>query len=90
MPSENWEWCYFGDLNTKRALFFIHHEDDWIPDYYRPLGEMTVFGFGRTGNANENLTKVPQNFTIGFCADTTYRVISDKVRKITKKPVPQH
>jgi len=85
MPSENWEWCYFGDTKTKRAFFFIHHEDDLIPDYYRPLGDMTVFGFGRTGNANENLIVVPQNFTIGFYPDTAYQVISDKIKNIVEE-----
>jgi len=85
MPSESWEWCYFGDTKTNRALFFIHHEDDVIPDFYRPLGQMTVFGFGRTENASENIKDVPQNFTIGFSADTTCQVIADKVRRIVIK-----
>ncbi|MEX1239988.1 MAG: hypothetical protein WEB30_09725 [Cyclobacteriaceae bacterium] len=85
-PSENWEWCYFSDTNTKKALFFIHHEDDVFPDYYRPLPDMTVFGFGRTGNADENLTEVPQSFTIGFSSDTTFQVVSDKVRDIVEQP----
>ena len=85
LPSENWEWCYFSDTKTNRAFYFIHHEDDLIPDYYRPLGEMTVFGFGRTGNANENLITVPQKFTIGFCPDTTYQVISEKITNIVEE-----
>ena len=84
-PLESWEWCYFGDTKTKRAFYFIHHEDDLLPDYYRPLGEMTVFGFGRTGNANENIIVVPQNFTIGFYPDTAYQVISDKIRNIVEE-----
>ena len=84
-PSESWEWCYFGDTNTKQAFYFIHHEDDSIPDYYRPLGEMTVFGFGRTGRANENLKNVPQKFSIGFCADTAYQVISERIRQVVQE-----
>lgn len=82
---ENWEWCYFGDIETKRAFFLVHHEDDLIPDYYRPMDGMTVFGYGRTGKATENLTSVPQNFTIGFCEDTTYQAVSGKIRKIVKQ-----
>ena len=82
--SESWEWCYFGDTKTNRALFFIHHEDDLLTDYYRPLGEMTVFGFGRSGSANELLEKVPQKFTIGFCRDTAYQFISAEIRNIVE------
>lgn len=85
LPLENWEWCYFGDTKTKRSFFLIHHEDDLIPDYYRPLEYMTVFGFGRSGNATENLAKVPQRFSIGFCKDTTYQVLSEKIKHIVLK-----
>ncbi|MBN2814960.1 MAG: hypothetical protein JXQ80_12835 [Bacteroidales bacterium] len=84
LPSEDWEWCFFGDLNTKRSFFLVHHEDDSIPDYYRPMEGMTVFGFGRTGKADENLTHVPQSFTIGFCEDTAYQVVSSRIRTIAK------
>jgi hypothetical protein len=56
-----------------------------FPDYYRPLPDMTVFGFGRTGSAEENLTEVPQSFTIGFSSDTTFQVIADRVIDIVEK-----
>jgi len=85
MPSENWEWCYFGDTKTNRAFIFIHHEDDIMPDLYRPLGEMTVFGFGRSGGANELLKEVPQKFTIGFINDTTFQIVSEKIKDIVEK-----
>ena len=90
LPSENYEWCYFGDTNTKHAFYMVHHEDDSIPDYYRPMNGMTVYGFGRTGKSNENLTKVPQHFSIGFCADTTFYFISNSIRKIVKETKNQH
>ena len=85
LPSENYEWCYFGDTNTKRAFYLVHHEDDSIPDYYRPMNGMTVYGFGRTGKSNENLTKVPQHFSLGFCRDTAYQYISKEIGRIVKE-----
>jgi hypothetical protein len=82
---ESWEWCYFSDDNTKRALCFIHHEDDTVPDLYRPLDQMTVFGFGRTGAATENLTSIPQSFSIAFCEENSLEAVKNKVTDIMTK-----
>jgi hypothetical protein len=81
---ETWEWIGFGQKGVSRVLFLIHHADDDIPDKYRPLGEMTVFGFGRTGSAIENLTEIPQSFSIGFCEDSSPTAVAAHVRNMAR------
>lgn len=68
------QWAYFGDPNTSRALFLAHHEMDALPDGHRPMeGNMTVFGFGRQptpSNITRWMNAVPQRMTIGFAEDS--------------------
>ena len=43
------EWICFGDPNYGRVMFFVHHENDTLPDqFYQMENNMTVFGFGRS------------------------------------------
>ena len=64
------EWAYLSDTIVDRSIFFAHHEDDVFIDSYRQLHElMTVFGFGRDGNASL-LQSQNNQFTIGL-TDTT-------------------
>lgn len=81
---ESWEWIGFGHTGIPRVFYLIHHSDDTIPDKYRPLGEMTVFGFGRTGGATENLTEIPQSFSIGFCEDSSRPAVEKQVRSTVR------
>lgn len=68
------QWAYFGDVNTRRALFLAHHEVDALPDGHRPMeGNMTVFGFGRQptpSNTIRWMNAVPQRMTFGFAEDS--------------------
>lgn len=60
-------WLYFGDGNSNRVIYLIHHEDEeGIVDSYWPMeGNMTVFGFGRN-DLEKYLKKTPAQFTIGL------------------------
>jgi len=67
----NSEWAYFGDAYTQRTFFLTHHEDDALAEtFWQHTDNMTVFGFGRSGNScspcDPLLNAVPQRFTIGF------------------------
>lgn len=75
------EWVYFGDGGMRRVLYFIHHEDDTVPDQFFPMqGNMTVFGFGREFKGmGMYLTTVPTHLTIGFAEDGTYLSRAKKV-----------
>ena len=64
--------------SVERVLFLVHHEDDDLGDRFWPMeGNMTVFGFGRTGGNEMRLTACPQHFTIGFC-DTAERAATQQ------------
>ncbi len=69
------QWAYFGDISTRRALYMIHHEVDALPDGHRPMeGSMTVFGFGREpdpSNVLRWMNAVPQRMTFGFAEDSS-------------------
>lgn len=67
------EWMAFGDVNSPRVLYILHHEDDEFPDNYVSRPDMTVLGFGRQ-NKDKYLTTV-QTFSIGFLESTHYRTI---------------
>ena len=41
------EWMAFGDADSPRMLYVLHHEDDEHPDDYVSRPDMTVFAFGR-------------------------------------------
>lgn len=74
------EWMAFGDQNSPRMLYMLHHEDDEFPDNYVSRPDMTVLGFGRE-NKDKFLTTV-QTFSIGFVESTEYLVIEEAVRKV--------
>lgn len=63
------EWVYFGDPASGpngRSLFIANHdEDDAVDSYYPMQGNMTVFGFGRSGTGTF-LSTVPKTFTLGL------------------------
>lgn len=64
LPGE--EWAFFGDPTVNRSLFVANHQQDAAVDsYYAMDGEMTVFGFGRSG-VGTYMTDQPADFTIGL------------------------
>lgn len=77
------EWMAFGDQNSPRMLFMLHHKDDEFPDNYVSRPYMTVFGFGRENQktSNKHLTTV-QTFSIGFIESTMYSTIDEAVRQL--------
>jgi len=76
------EWMAFGDPNSPRMLYMLHHEDDEFPDNYVSRPDMTVLGFGRE-NKDKYLTTV-QTFSIGFVESTKYSVIDQAVRQVLR------
>lgn len=75
------EWIAFGDINSPRMLYLLHHEDDENPDNYVSRPDMTVFGFGRS-NKDKYLT-TSQRFSIGFIESSEY----DTVQTTIKQPL---
>lgn len=79
------EWMAFGDQNSPRVLFMLHHEDDLFPDNYVSRPYMTVFGFGRENKEKvEKYLTTVQTFSIGFIESTTYLTIDHTVKKLLK------
>ncbi|OHB75938.1 MAG: hypothetical protein A2Z25_17315 [Planctomycetes bacterium RBG_16_55_9] len=77
-PGGTGEWVCFGDGG--RAIFLIHHEDDEQVDSYWPMqGQMTVFGFGRSG-LNKFMEIVPAHFTIGLCESSSFADVAKTIR----------
>jgi hypothetical protein len=76
------EWMAFGDQDSPRMLYMLHHEDDNLPDYYVSRPDMTVFGFGRQ-NKNKYLSTV-QTFSIGFIESKEYSMIDKVINEILK------
>ncbi|MDG1815881.1 MAG: hypothetical protein P8J70_01050 [Glaciecola sp.] len=76
------EWFAFGDTNSSRMLYVLHHEDDQHPDNYVSRPYMTVLGFGRS-EKNKYLN-TPQRFSIGFIESTQHIDITKTVNAITK------
>lgn len=74
------EWIAFGDANSPRMLYLLHHQDDNHPDNYVSRPDMTVFGFGRSGK--EKYLDTPQTFSLGFVESTTYGQVKDAVTKL--------
>ena len=72
----NWHWAYFGDDRVKQVLFVAMAKHDQQIDALGFLGNsskgvesedgMVVFGFGRQGNAQPQLTDPHNTFYIGF------------------------
>jgi len=76
------EWMAFGDQNSPRMIYALHHEDDHYPDTYVSRPDMTVLGFGRE-NKDKFLT-TPQSFSIGFVESKDYDVVSAAIEAVMK------
>lgn len=72
--SERWEmdslpepgWIAFGAAGSPRALWLMRHAADGDADSYWPMeGNMTVFGFGRSG-LTKSLSRAPAHFSVGL------------------------
>ncbi|MCY4526712.1 MAG: hypothetical protein OXB89_08895 [Anaerolineaceae bacterium] len=72
--SERWEmerlpepgWIAFGASDNPNALWLLRHVGDGDADSYWPMeGNMTVFGYGRSG-LNKSLARVPAQFSVGL------------------------
>ena len=74
------EWMAFGDPNSPRVLYMLHHEDDQFPDNYVSRPDMTVLGFGRK-NKDKFLSTV-QTFSIGFVESSDYELIEQAISKV--------
>jgi hypothetical protein len=94
--SESWdeplpapEWIAFRSVQADRSLFLLHHEADDVTDCYWPMqGNMTVFGFGRTGHGEKLrplMTRLPARFTIGLVksldVEEIRRAVEDRRRE---------
>lgn len=77
------EWVYFGDRNTERTLFLLHHTADEAVDQYYPMDGMTVWGFGRNYQCCEKyLEDTPNRFTIGFVETDQPEAVQADIREI--------
>lgn len=74
------EWMAFGDPQSPRMLYVLHHEDDDYPDDYVSRPDMTVLGFGRR-NKDKFLTTA-QTFSIGFTETTQYQQVKHTIETI--------
>jgi len=74
------EWIAFGDVNSPRVLYLLHHENDVHPDNYVSRPDMTVFGFGRSNK--EKFLTTPQKFSLGFVESTNYKKVKSTIEKI--------
>jgi len=77
------EWMAFGDKQSSRVLYMVHHEEDEFPDNYVHRADMTVLGFGRENGekTTKHLTAV-QTFSIGFVESTEYPVIVETIKQV--------
>lgn len=72
----NWHWIYFGDSRVKQILFMAMEKPDRQIDALGFLGNsskgvlsedgMVVFGFGRQGEAQPQMTNPHNTFYFGF------------------------
>ena len=76
------EWIAFGDANTSRMIYLLHHDDDDHPDAYFDRPYMTVFGFGRS--EKEKYLDTPQTYSIGFIESSDYREVEDSIRLVLR------
>ena len=74
------EWMAFGDPESPRILYMLHHEDDDFPDNYISRPDMTVLGFGRQDKNKFLETK--QTFSIGFVESTDYTAIDQTIKQV--------
>jgi len=68
------EWVYFADGVKDRSLFLIHDDDSLNEEYWMMEGNMTVFGFGRSGTTGL-LSQVPATLVIGFAESRDYNTV---------------
>lgn len=80
------EWYAFGDVQSSRMLYILHHEDDEYPDDYVSRPYMTVLGFGRSGK--EKFLDTPQTFSIGFIESTERAEVERGLRRILYELYP--
>lgn len=82
--SERWEmeslpepgWIAFGASSSPRALWLMRHVPDGDADSYWPMeGNMTVFGYGRSG-LTRSLTRAPAHFSVGLAEVNDYQSLS--------------
>lgn len=76
------EWMAFGDQDSPRMIYMLHHEDDTFPDNYVSRPDMTVLGFGRE-NKDKFLMTV-QTFSIGFAESIGYHEVEQTINQILK------
>lgn len=76
------EWMAFGDQNSPRVLFMLHHEDDMFPDNYVSRPDMTVFAFGRENK--DKFLDTKQSFSIGFVESTNYLEIEKTIKELVQ------
>ena len=76
------EWVAFGDVNSPRMIYLLHHEDDAQPDEYLNRPFMTVLGFGRY--EKEKYLDTPQTFSIGFIESTDYKEVQVAVERLLR------
>ena len=76
------EWMAFGDKNSPRMLYLLHHENDEFPDNYVSRLDMTVLGFGRQ-NKDKYLNTV-QTFSIGFVESNKYAEVNKTISEILR------
>lgn len=74
------EWMAFGDKNSSRMLYMLHHENDESPDTYSSRPYMTVFGFGR--NNKDKYLNTPQTFSIGFVESSIYSDVESTIKAV--------
>jgi hypothetical protein len=86
------EWFAFGDVNSPRMLYLLHHEDvvqgdtellapqrseDKHPDNYVSRPYMTVLGFGRSNK--DKFLNTPQRFSLGFVESIEHTSVAQTV-----------
>lgn len=76
------EWMAFGDQNSPRVLYMLHHQDDAHPDDYAYRPDMTVFAFGRRDK--DKFLTTPQTFSIGFIESKDHAAIDQAMREVLK------
>lgn len=77
------EWMAFGDENSPRMLYMLHHNDDKLPDNYVYRSHMTVLGFGRqNGKQTTKHLSTAQTFSIGLVESTEYSVIDKLIKQV--------
>ena len=74
------EWMAFGDVNSTRMLYMLHHQDDTYPDNYVSRPHMTVLGFGRKDK--DKFLDSTQTFSIGFVQSTVYGDVEKTIQQV--------